>query len=844
MLRLTIKNLAANRLRFALTTFAVVLAVSFVVSSFVLTDGLRSSFDDLSGEIVGGTDYEVRPQAGFGTDNQLAESVLDDVARIDGIAAAAPVVEAENLIRPLNALGEQISTSGPPQLAFGWVDDDRLIRFTLVEGEAPDAAREFTMDLDAAAKHGFSVNETYDVVTPSGLTQLTLTGLVSFGENNDTLGATLMQLDVDWLQRLLGQRGYDSIVVAVADDSDRATVEAQLVSASSGAEVVDNTTLESEMQADFNSDIDIIGNILLGFAGVSLFVSIFIIYNTFAIVLGQRTKELALLRTVGADPKQLRRSVLAEAGLIGVLASAVGVGAGVGVAFGLRALFDAIGITLPDSPVIISTRTVLVAAVVGIGATVISAIGPARKASRVPAIAALRDGVDAGAVSHRMRFAIGSLLTVVGLGAGATGLFIASSTTGIIAMLALGAIGVFVGVTMLSPLVASPLTWVLGWPARRVAGVSGRLAQQNAGRNPQRTATTAAALMIGLALVSMALTVGESVKAQLRSTLETSVSAEYLVVPDEEDGFSTTPAGVLERLDALPEVGPITRFRYDDVIVGDGIYTVASTDFAAADTLFDFGIVDGHSIDASVSDPLLISDEHAASEDLAVGDLVHMEFRSGQVRDLTIIGIYSDDIVLDDRYLIDLSTWNSAHNTQTDDWLAFSLADGVTQEAAALAFEPIEADFPLVQISTANDYVKTLEGLVDQALAAVNVMVALAVIIALIGIANTLALSVFERTKELGLLRAVGMSRRQLRRMVRFEAALVALFGAAMGVGLGVLFGWAAVVALPNSVSSTLAVPVVRIVLLVTVAGLAGLVAAWGPARRAGRLDVLGAISS
>ncbi|MEL7157032.1 MAG: FtsX-like permease family protein, partial [Actinomycetota bacterium] len=774
MFRLTLKNLAANRIRFVLTTFAVVLAVSFVVSSFVLTDGLRSSFNDLSADIVGGTDYEVRTTDEFGAPDRLDESTLARAEAVPGVASVAATVVTEDSVRPVKANGDEIPLNGPPQLAFGWVDDQRLSAFTLVEGEAPDAAGEFTIDIDAAANHGFVVGDTYALITPDGRSEARLVGLVRFGADNDTLGATLMQFEAQALQELRGAEGYDALTVALEGGADRDAVEAGLAAIAPAVEVVDQATLESEQRAEFNSGIDIIGNILLGFAGVSLFVSVFIIYNTFSIVLGQRTRELGLLRTLGADPVQLQRSVVLEALVIGVLASIVGVAAGVGVALGLRELFAAIGAELPASPVIVSTRTVIVAAAVGVGVTVLAAVGPARKAARVPAIVALRDGAAAGSVGGRTRVVAGLVLVAVGVAAGATGLFAASGVAPIVALLAVGVCGVFVGVTLLSPVVATPLTSVLGWPAGVAYGVTGRLARQNAGRNPQRTATTAAALMIGLALVSMALTVGESAKAQLRSTLESSVAADYIV--DVDNG--AIPTGLVTEIEENPVSETVVGFRYDEAEVDDEIVGVMGADLAAMSTLFDLGIEEGSDTAGGVANAVIVADQVAETEGIAVGDTVAMRFSSGQSRDLTVVGIHTDDIVAEEGYLVDLAAWTDAGANDEIYWLGVGLVEGVTIPEADAAYASTADAYRQVTIANANSFVAGIEAEIDQLLTVVNAMVALAVIIALIGIANTLALSVFERTRELGLLRAVGMTRRQLRRMIRFEAALVALFGA------------------------------------------------------------------
>ncbi|MEM9131551.1 MAG: FtsX-like permease family protein [Actinomycetota bacterium] len=840
MLRLTLKNLGANRVRFLLTTFAVVLAVAFVVSSFVLTDGLRSSFNDLSSDIVGSTDYEIRPADEFGAADVLEESILADAAAVPGVAAAAPLVVTEDTVRPVKGNGEEITINGPPQIAFGWIDEPRLSSLTLVEGEAPDEAGEFTIDIDAAALHDFVVGETYDIITPVERTEATLVGLTRFGAENDTLGATLMQFEVGALQQMWGEGGFDAVSIALGSGADRSAVEAELAALAPGVEVLDQASLESEQQAQFNSAIDIIGNILLGFAGVSLFVSVFIIYNTFSIVLGQRTRELGLLRTLGADPVQLRRSVVLEALVIGVIASIIGIVAGAGLAVGLKELFAAIGAELPESPLTISARTAVVAAVVGVGVTVVAAVGPARKASRVPAIVALRDGAAAGDVGSTLRFALGAALVAVGVAAGSVGLVAASGVAPIVALLALGAITVFVGVTLLSPAIAGPLTSILGWPADAVTGIPGRLARQNAGRNPQRTATTAAALMIGLALVSMALTVGESGKAQLRSTLESSVAADYIVDID----FGVIPTELEDDLRANEVTDELVGFSYDDAEIGDEIVGVMGADLAAMATMFDLGLDEGSADPTGTANAVLVADQVAEAEGIAVGDTVEVGFSSGESRTLNVTGIFTEDIVAEEGYLIDRSVWNEAGADGDVYWLALTLDEGVTIAEADAAFAATAEANQQVTIADSQAFVRGIEAEIDQLLTVINAMVALAVVIALVGIANTLALSVFERTRELGLLRAVGMSRRQLRRMIRFEAAVVALFGATMGVAIGIFFGWAAVLALPDAITSTMAVPATRIAILVAVAGVAGLAAAWGPARRAGRLQVLDAIAS
>jgi putative ABC transport system permease protein len=840
MYRLTFKSILANKVRFALTTFGVILAVSFVVSAFVLADGLRSSFRDVSKDITAGVDLEVRNHADFGDTPPLSADTVSVVAAVDGVASAVPNIEAaENAVRPIKADGGSIATDGPPQLAFNWIDDEELSAFTLVAG-APPQRGEFTMDVDAAAKHGFVIGDAYAIMAPGGRVELTLSGTSSFGADNATLGAVLMQMNTDQSSELFGIDGINSVKVQIADGSDAARVQAAVAAAVPTAEVVDHATVLEETASDFTREIDVVGNILLGFGGVAVFVSVFIIYNTFAIVVGQRTRELALLRSIGADPKQVRRSVLGESFVMGVLASIGGIGGGIGVAKGLDALFGAMGVDLTEYPLILTPRTLVAAAVLGVGVTMLAAIGPARRAATVPPIAALATGADAGAVRSRTRATVGLALVGAGLVAGAGGLGAAGSTSVTVVALTSGAMALLLGVTVLSPLAVGGVTRMLGWPMRAVAGVAGRMAQVNAARNARRTATTAAALMIGLALVSTALVVGESVKARIGSTFEQSAKADYFLTDDlDEVDFPATLAPDLGDSDV---VAAATGFTNVEARVDGNVTDVVGFDFGQIDDVLHLDVRAGR-FDPDVAHPLVISVDEATAIDAGLGDLLVVEFANGSRAETTIVGLFADQGVLTQDYLVDTSVLADAGVSPTPEWLAVSIADGASPTEVDALVARLSDEFPYASVETAAEFRQRIEGTVDKVLTMVNVMVALAVIIALIGIANTLALSVFERTRELGLIRAVGMSRRQLRRMVRLEAALVALFGATLGVGLGVLFGVGVVAALPASFASGVTVPVVPIAVVVLVAAGAAVTAAWLPARRAGRLDVLEAIA-
>ena len=847
MLRLTLRNLAAHKGRFAMTTFAVVLGVGFVVASFVMSDGLRSTFGKLSEEITAGTDLVVRPVSDFGQPIPLDEHLVTDVAAIDGVESAAAFVEADNnAIQPIKSDGTTIGTHGPPQLTFAWIDDTELGSFTVVEGTAPDKLAQFTMDLDAADTHGFEIGEYYDLVTPAGLMEdFELVGTTTFGEDNSTVGATLMHVSLEQAQILFGTDGMvDEIQLDLEPGADAAAVSRSIavLLGDTSAEIVDQATVTAEQQAEFDEGITIIGNVLLGFAIVSLFVSIFIIYNTFAIVLGQRVREMGLLRALGAKPSQLRRSVIGEAVVVGVIATIIGLIAGLGIARFLTWVLDAIGAQLPAYPTILQTRTIVFAFVLGVGVTVASSIAPARAAAAVSPIAALRDGATVTGESSRRRLIVGGATLVAGLGIGVFGLFGPTlSTLGLVTTLGLAAVAVFLGLTLASPAIARPVTAVIGWPLGKLMGPAGALATGNAGRNPRRTATTGAALMIGLSLVTMGYIVGESVKSGLGDLIRSSVSADYVIVDHSDSGIS--PA-VADDLEATGQFAAVTGMRYDDALLGTDVTEVTALDLGTVDQLFDIDVLSGAVPASDATDVIVVHEDLATDLGVTVGDTVPIEFVSGYSTDLEVAAIYGDKTIFEDPLVPD-QVFDDAGASIIDEWIAAALPDGVTTADMAPIVAELQAIYPQVSIDTASEFQRQFESTIDSALLVVNALLGLAIVIALIGIANTLALSVHERTRELGLLRAIGMTRRQTRRMVRWEAVLVALFGAGLGVAAGTLFGWGAVSALPDDTfGGSLTIPVAQILQVVVLATAATLVAAWLPARRAGKLDVLDAIAT
>ncbi len=845
MLQLSLRTLSANRLRFILTTFSVLLGVSFVVSSFVLTDGLTRTFDTIVEDANAGTDAQVRARSDFDevsfTDRPIDQALLEVVAATEGVAEAVPGVQSTRII-PVKSDGDPVTTSGAPILSFNWTDSSPSV--TVVEGAAPQGPGEFSMDETSAEREGFVVGNSYSLIGANGPEPFTLAGITRFGEENALGGAVLLTFTLPELQRLDGTEGLlqwidVSAVAGVEPDALVTMLEAALPST---VEAVTSEVIVAEGQDEFGDILSIIGNILLGFALVAVFVSTFIISNTFNILLGQRVRQLALLRALGASARQIKFGAVLEALIVGVLASLLGLGGGVLLAMGLAALMDAMGFGLPSIDLIIAPRTIVIAVVVGIGVTLMASLSPARRAARVPPVAAMRAGFRFGSGEGTRRTVIAIILSVFGTAAIAYGLFGGSDNTGLLFLaLGAGAVLVFVAVSMFAPLFSSPTASFLGAPLEHLPGanITGHIARGNASRNNKRTASTAAGLMIGLALIAMASVVATSLKASLRSELGSTLTAEFLVLPPNDGDFSNTLAAQVR---ALPEFSEVSAVRYGNMRVAGEQKAVTATDLAIVTDLLDINVLEGDTGVAAEPSSIVLTKKAAEDNGVEVGQLLVVEFAESGIQALTVSAVYENDFLVGD-YLIDLSGWDENFASFNDNVISAKVAPGVDVAAAAAALEPLEQALPQLTFQTKDEFAADIEGQLDSLLVIINVFLGLAIVIALLGITNTMALSVLERTQEIGLMRAIGTTRRQTRSMIRLEAGVVSLFGALLGVLVGLAFGWVAVIAIPDSFISKLSIPVQTLAVYVVIATIAGLVAASIPARRAARLNVLDAIA-
>jgi putative ABC transport system permease protein len=840
MWNVTVKGLMAHKLRLALTALAVVIGVTFISGALVLTDTLHDSFTALVGNVYQRIDLEVRGDAALGQGgtavrNPIPDSILATVRSIPGVASAdGSVTGYSQYVAPD---GNAISNGTAPTAGISFDPNSQLSAFRLVAGTAPATADDVAMDLGTATKYHFALGAHVRILLPQSAQTFTITGFLKFGNADNLAGATIAAFDLPTAQQLLGLSGqFHTINVLAAPGADKTTVQHAIAATlPAGVEVVTGQTVVNEQTNVVDSALSGFSTALLVFALIALFVGGFTIFNTFSIIVGQRTRELALLRIVGASRRQIFRSVLAEAAAVGLAASAVGLGLGVAAARGLEALLSALGVTLPSFALVVEPRTVLVALGVGVGVTVASALGPARRAVRIPPVVALGapTGGD-GEVSSRRRILTGGVCVVVSVAVLAAGLAAPA-----LAAVGIGAAGIFVGIAMLAPLAAQPIAAGIGRPLAAMLGISGRLGRENSMRNPRRTAQTAAALMVGLALVSAMAVYGASLKQSATTAVDGAVRAQ-LIVTGPSTGF---PNSVLAAVADVPGVAATTTVYQGQFEINGSLQTLAAVSTAnLADNVI-LHMKTGTAASAMTDGQLLIDTITAKADHLSVGSPVAATFARTGTSTLRIGGIYQPNSLIG-HYLVGSGLFLT-HYTNPLPIGVLAHTDGNDKVAAAVntALNP----YPTVGVQTTAQYQHSQEASVNLLLGIVYALLALAVLVALIGIVNTLLLTVSERTHEIGLLRAVGMKRRQIRAMIRSEAVIVSLFGALTGIAVGTALGTALAYALERSPSQSITaivVPLTSLIAFLAIAALLGLGAAAWPARRAAKLDILAAIAT
>jgi putative ABC transport system permease protein len=843
MWRATIKSLLARKLRLLLTAFAVVLGVAFTAGTLVLTDTALASFDDLFGDVFQGTDVVVQAKAAFtpgpeggGTGperNPIPESVLEQVRAIPGVRAAdGDVGGFAQIVDP--ATDKVIQNGGAPTFGNSW--DPDVTALTVAEGSAPSGSEQVAVDAGTAKDHSLAVGDTVRVVTNAGTGEFTISGIVKFGTSDSLLGATLAIFDLPTAQRLFDREGaFDFIYVSGEPDVSPSTLASRIATAlPDGYQAITGTSAATEQTDQVNEGLGFLRTGLLVFAFVALFVGAFIIFNTFNIVVTQRTRELALFRALGAVPSQVMTSVLFESAMVGLAASLVGLVFGVGLAVLLKVVLGWIGLKLPPTALVIEGRTVVVSLVLGTLITVVAAVSPARRASRVAPIAALRESASPS-TSLRRRVIVGSLVTLAGFVLLGLGLFGDISNAG--QVVGIGAALTFTGVAMLSPLIARPLAAAIGRPFRRT--ISGKLGGENSMRDPRRTASTAAALMIGLGLVTFVAVFAASLKSSVTATLDRVLTSDLTLSATQFQPFSPQ---IAKDLAGNPEFAAVSPYRQAEVKIGTATTFVAGIDPATIGRTMNIEMTSGSLEALGEPNSVLVTSSEAEAKNLEVGDEVAMRFARTGTQQLRVIGTFVANTVLND-YDVSLATFEANVAQQVDNIVFIDVAPGVDPSKARETVVNVLKGYPSVEVSDQQEFKERELAMVDQFFAIVYIMLILSVIISLFGIVNTLGLSIYERVRELGLLRAVGMSRRQVKRMVRVEAVIIAVLGAVLGLVIGILFGWAMQRALASVGIDRFAIPGGQLVFFLIAAALLGVVAAIWPARRAAKLNVLEAIA-
>ncbi|MFJ6214588.1 ABC transporter permease [Streptomyces sp. NPDC092296] len=855
MLKTSLRSFFAHKGRMVLSLVAVVLSVAFVSGTLVFTDTATATFDRLFAATA--ADVTVSPadqtsvggqQNGGGRARTLPDTLVRTVAAEPGVKSATGEVSVEGITMVNPATGKAVTAAGGgPTMANNWYETPNSA-LKITSGSAPHGAGQVLLDADTADKAKLKIGDPLRVITAIGDYRTTISGIATFTTTNP--GASLVFFDTPTAQReLLGRSGVFTAVVAYGDGSRTDDQLKAAVAAKVGGGYQVKTAAESaaDSKADAGGFLDFMKYAMLGFAGISLLVGGFLIINTFSMLVAQRTREIGLMRALGSSRSQVNRSVLVEALILGVLGSTVGLGAGLGLAVGLIELMGKAGLNLDASQLVVKATVPIVAYAVGIVITVLAAWLPARRAGRISPMAALRDhGTPSEGAANRIRAAVGLVLTAAGALALVAGAKASSAGTGG-SLLGLGVLFTLVGFVVIGPLLAGVLVRVLGAALPSLFGPAGRLAQRNALRNPRRTGATAAALMIGLALVTGTAVITSSMVSSASGQIDRSVGADYIVMAN-SGGLN---AGMVKAVTDTPGLDHVSRQKQVSVLITSPDGKREDTDVNAVSPTYgkDLRVATvAGDFDAALRHGMSVDQDYADAHHLKVGDPLKVAFDGGSTQTLPITAITAEDSSLyEGEMYIGLATVERALPADLlpqDLMLLAGAAAGSDADQVYAALQKSLQDYPQLQVKNQADYKELIQKQVDQLLYLVFGLLGLAIVVAVLGVVNTLALSVVERTREIGLLRAIGLSRRQLRRMIRLESVVIAVFGAVLGTGLGLAWGTAAQRVLRTQGLDTLTIPTGTIAAVFVGAAVVGLLAALFPAFRASRMNILGAIAT
>jgi putative ABC transport system permease protein len=845
-----LKGLLGRKVRAILTAMAIVLGVAMISGTYVLTDTIKASFTSVFTQAYKNADAVVTGRSAIGTDNgnggnsapSLPASVLTRIQALPEVGLATGGIS--DSARLVGRGGKVISRGGAPGLAFSYSPaNQRFSPLSLTRGAWPTAPDQVDIDAATASKQGFSVGQRIGVVARGPVQEFTIAGTVNFAGVSSLGGATLAIFTLPTAQRIFDKQGrYDQINVA----SKPGVSHAALLSAirpllPSDAQVRTGSAQAQQQTKDTSGFLTIFQDFLLAFGGVALFVGSFVIANTLSITVAQRTRELATLRTLGATRRQVLGSVLLEAFVIGLLASTVGLFLGLALAKGLNALFVSFGIDLPQTGLVFKARTIVVSLLVGVIITLLAALRPALRSTRVPPIAAVREG-SILPPSRFARFTTAAALTTVGAAVALmlVGLLVGGlSTAARLLAVGIGAVALFLGVAMLAPMLVPPIARVLGWPATRIGGAAGRLARANSARNPARTASTASALMIGLALVTLVGVLAAGLRTRFEDAVNQVFVANYAVTS--QSNFLPIGIASEEALKGVPGVTVVSGVRGGrGRAFGSNINLTGVEPQASRVISLKWKAGSPQTPALLGTDGAFVNADYAKAQHLHVGGPLTVQTPSGNILHLTLRGItnppkggspYGD-------VAISAALFDSAYQNPQNLYTFVNVRGGVTRANTHRLNAALSA-FPDAKLQTKSQFTHNQEQGLTLLLNLLYVLLSLSIVVSLFGIVNTLVLTVFERTRELGMLRAVGMSRRQVRRMIRHESVITALLGATFGIPLGVVLALMVGAAIKYAAFT---IPVGTLVVFVIAAILAGLLAAIAPARRAARLNVLRAL--